>query len=1049
MHPLSSRPGRYGGRLLDSRLPYARITSPHSSLLKEGGLRGRVPLPNRSLPGSGASERAPVAFIGRRPERDWLRRCFDEALSGTPRLALLCGEAGVGKTRLLAEVQPQFERSAVVLIGRGHEYEYPAYLPFAQILNGCLERYPGILGKFETSAVEPVLQLLGRVQTPANLEMDVGTRGSAELHLFLAVSQLLLAAAEQRPLVAVFDDLHWLDDPSLDLLSHVIVALADHPAPMLICGTYRPGEPGHHQAAAIARWRREQICYQLDLGGLTEMDLVRMVKGMGFSRPSQQLVSTLMTVTRGNPLFIQEAMLNLQQRGALEDRGGSLVTTLPADQIPLPAEVTEAIHERVELLEKDAQGVLAVAALIADGFSVDELRLVTNRPQEELLDILDRCVEEGFLEVNGDQLAFAHPLIKHVFNARSTGPRAQRMHRDLAGALESHYAGRLDDHLAEIAGHLVSAGSTVETAKVVEFARRAGDQAFAVFAWAEAARFFEAAVAASERSGTPDAERAPLHFSAGFAYYRNLDVGPCLHHLEKAIPGYPLAGDMEGVVKTLTLQTRCQLTQAAVPYGAMVDLAPLEEALEQVSETSPLLAAQLLTIMSQACWTGREADRARELAGRALRIGEQMSDPHICTQARGSLALACLQTLDMPEAIEHWRHGLEHARESQDRWAQGWPLSRIPLGLFWCGQVNDAEEAVAEGRSITRETRDWAEFSLATAAGVCVHAVRGDSGAAEKLAQEVVVAIQRSRYPWAGPVALPAIAGLRAMRGEWSEAEDALDLLAEPGQVFEEPGPAVKTSVNLYRALIAALQGTAVAVDELQSAASRMQRGRTADIGSLVAYATVIEIAALAGLPDVAIEMAQPLRRAYEKGIAFTSGWVFLVPRVLGLASSLAGRWDEAEREFQSAVELAATNGAKLELGHSFLDYASMLARRGSSRDGEEAAELVLRATRILVGIGAQSLVRRALTLAGELTMQPPPTASASDQAYPDRLSAREVEVLLLVAGGRTNQQIADVLILSHKTVARHVSNIFDKIGVDNRAGATAYAFEKRLAGTA
>jgi DNA-binding NarL/FixJ family response regulator len=178
----------------------------------------------------------------------------------------------------------------------------------------------------------------------------------------------------------------------------------------------------------------------------------------------------------------------------------------------------------------------------------------------------------------------------------------------------------------------------------------------------------------------------------------------------------------------------------------------------------------------------------------------------------------------------------------------------------------------------------------------------------------------------------------------------------------------------------------------------------------------------------------------------FTSGWVFLVRRLLGVGDTLRRRWDSAERHFGQAVEEASRAGAHQELARTQLDFARMLAARGGRGDGDRAVELLTESSRAFVQLGMTPFLGRAAQLA-RLLQAPAPRVARRPSPYPDRLSERELEVLKLVARGCSNQQVADDLILSIKTVARHISNIFDKTGVENRSAATAYAFEKGLAG--
>jgi DNA-binding NarL/FixJ family response regulator len=120
-----------------------------------------------------------------------------------------------------------------------------------------------------------------------------------------------------------------------------------------------------------------------------------------------------------------------------------------------------------------------------------------------------------------------------------------------------------------------------------------------------------------------------------------------------------------------------------------------------------------------------------------------------------------------------------------------------------------------------------------------------------------------------------------------------------------------------------------------------------------------------------------------------------------------------------------------------------MLSKRGAAADSDARTDLLRRAKRIFAEVGARALEARVDEMARPVR---PAVLAEPSGRYPDRLTEREVQVLLLVSRGHTNQSIADTLVLSPKTVARHLSNIFDKIGVDNRAAATAYAFEKGLA---
>jgi DNA-binding CsgD family transcriptional regulator len=183
--------------------------------------------------------------------------------------------------------------------------------------------------------------------------------------------------------------------------------------------------------------------------------------------------------------------------------------------------------------------------------------------------------------------------------------------------------------------------------------------------------------------------------------------------------------------------------------------------------------------------------------------------------------------------------------------------------------------------------------------------------------------------------------------------------------------------------------------------------------------------------------------------VVLCSSWGFLVPRVLGLIASVSERWEQAESHFADALEVAEKSGARGELGRTLLDYATMLSRRGSRNDSAGATEMLAQASVIFHELGMRTFSDRASALASGLGAAPAVVTNGTDSgSYPDHLSRREVEVLGLLSRGYTNKRIAEELVLSAKTVARHISNIFYKIRVDNRSAATAYAFEQGLAGS-
>jgi predicted ATPase/class 3 adenylate cyclase/DNA-binding NarL/FixJ family response regulator len=990
-------------------------------------------------------------FVGRRQELDWLTHRLQQAITGQPRIVLIPGEAGVGKTRLLQEVRSAAQRRRIqACYGRCYEDLSLPYLPFVEALRVLLEQAPEDVTSAPGTAAEILSRFLyGDATTNPHAPLSTSAQSDQDrLRLFLAVSEVTIALAQHCPTVIIVDDLHWADRSSLDLFSHLAFTVADtamrgEPVPLLLIAIYRPVEPETPLSRLIARLQREPICETFAVSGLTESEIQELIQGLGLVRPSNQLIATVHEATQGNPLFIQEVIHHLVQQDALQERGGYVVTTATPADLPLPDQVTGAILSRLQGLSQGCRRALTLAACLGDRFSLEAVAAVSDVGEEAVLILLEEGMRQRLLLSEGQSFQFTHPLIRHVFYHESSAPRRQRMHAQIAATLQQLYADNLEPHILEIAHHFVRAGPAADLATVVRYARWAGDQAFAVFAWSEAARYYEATLSAAESTGRLSAqERAELHYRAGLARFRDQDVGPCLEHYEQAIEAYRLAGDMRGLARALMGKTRTRYRSSS--YGALLDVQPLADVLDAMGDGEPGLQGSILAILSQAYRVAKQTDRAEEMAQRALEIGQRLGDDRLWAEASFALGLVQAQSLRVRETLESWQQALEHARRADDLWLQVLPLTRMPHILISLARLDEAEAVALQAYELIRQTQDWGDYSLSLSSLAFVAVARGDFAAAERRAHEAMQMMVRSRYPWGGSRALFALACARALRGAWDEAEDVLDMLVEPGSVFAQPGPIVQAFARTFRQL---LRVYADAVEEAtEPFGAELMRAVGIDSYALAPFCALVELGDLLSSPAMAEYPYQVLSVGAERGVLFSSanGWVFMLPRVLGVAATLNRWWSTAEAHFQRAIELAARVGASPELGRSYLDYAHMLAARGRKNDRRRAVEFVKQADAIFRKLGMEPFVRRTAQLAEGLHTRISP-ASRRRPASAANLSAREVEVLLQMAQGRTDREIADALVLSFRTVTRCVGTIFAKIGVNSRTAAAAYALAKGL----
>ena len=989
-------------------------------------------------------------FVGRRRELEALERCFEDAVAGRPRVVLVQGEAGIGKTRLLQEAISIARRLGMeVWFGRCHEDLALPYLPFVEYLLPRLEQMPEDTRHSIDADFQLVSQLLHRTGSPVP-EPRPAMSGQAEhekLQLFLAVGHATVRFAQSRPMLFVIEDLHWADRLSLDLLEHVAFTVTDtaakEPVPLVIVGTHRPLAPEDRFSRLAARLQREEACRTITLAGLDEPEIHDLIDGLGVARPSHQLTATVSDATHGNPLFIQEVMHHLVERDALQEQGGYVVTTTAASELRLPEQVTAAIVTRAEGLSESCHKALTLASFLGDSFSLQTLGAISGVRDDDLLNSLEEGMRQRLIRSEGPAFQFAHPLIRHVFYHEPSGPRRQRFHKQIAESLQSLYASDLDKHVLEIAHHVVKAGPVAGEDIVLQFARRAADQAFSVFAWSEAASYYEAALSATGSArhlATQD--RADLHYRAGLAHYYDQDVGPCLHHYGKAIELYRQAGDPRGLAQALMEKTRTHFTLATVPFGTLADIKPLEEVLIALGDREPGLRGHILAVIAEAYRNGRQAEKARTCAQEALEIGRRLGDDLLSAYASFALALAYISDLHVVEALDGWQNALVYARRAEDVIREGWALRSVPLALTLLGRLDETEDVSVKACEVTRRSQDWSSYSLGLSHLASVAVAKGNCDTAERWAHETMLMVSRSRYPWGGFRSLLALTCARALRGAWTEAEDALEVLVEPGRVFEDPGLVVRTFARVFRQV---LRAQSQSTDEpLEALAQDLMRVVGTDTYSVAPLCALVELADLAGAPAIA-ELPYPaLSSAADRGVLFSSGWMYSVPRILGGIAALNRRWDAAEAHFRVAIDTAGRAGALPELGRAHLDQARMLVTQGEAGSRSRAIESLRLGFQILVDLGMHPFVRQAKQVAEVLKIRLP-AAVPRPAAHPDNLSEREVEVLVRMAQGHSRQKIAGDLVLGQRTIAGHLSSIFRKIDVSDEAAATAYTREQGL----
>jgi predicted ATPase/class 3 adenylate cyclase len=443
-------------------------------------------------------------FVGRDEALGVLERAWAAARSGRGQVALIAGDPGIGKSRLLLELQRRVGADATWL--QGDCISYGSSIPFLPVVD-LLKRTFGIdEGDAEGEVIEKVdrgCEVLGddaREAAPALrylLSVDPGYPGFSapdpvrrRANILAAIHRLLAARSRTHPAVAVIEDAHWIDSASEDLLKSLVDAVPG--MALLLLVTYRPtyqhpfGERTYFRHVALPPVEDEAA--------------TRIVRAtLGVEDIPDELASTIARKAEGNPFFLEELGRTLVETGVVRPEGSRLVLTRPVAVLDVPDTVQDVIAARLDRLEESQKRTVQTAAVIGREFALSLLQRVCDLQSqlEESLRELKR-IELVYERLGASDLeyVFRHALTQDVAYASLLQAERRRLHGVIGTAIEELYAGRLDDRAEELVYHFTR-GERWD--KVVPYAREAAARAEALCVDDRAVSFCEAALQALAR----------------------------------------------------------------------------------------------------------------------------------------------------------------------------------------------------------------------------------------------------------------------------------------------------------------------------------------------------------------------------------------------------------------------------------------------------------------------------------------------------------------------------------------------------------------------
>ncbi|MBK9608893.1 MAG: AAA family ATPase [Betaproteobacteria bacterium] len=980
-------------------------------------------------------ERAPeLEFIGRQREIDALDAALERAIAGHPGIALLAGEPGIGKTRTAQEIAAHARRRDVLaLFARcPEEPGAPPYWPWLQLIRRyvALHDEPALretIGPAAShiAALDP--ELAGRLAPgrPMLVEADAA---KARFRLFDAIAGFWRRAAAAQPLLLVIDDLHRADVPSLRMIEFVMADAGG--SRLMLLGTYRDAEVTrqHPLSDTLAELHRNSSVQRLLLGGFTPAETARFIAAAtGAAAP--ELVSALHDKTAGHPLFLAELAHDLQHAG------GTGVARSLIGLIRVPKGVREVIGARLNRLTPLCQQVLQDAAVFGREFRFDLVcRLQDDLPEDAVTAAIDEARRASLIDAQVDPggYQFAHALVRDTIYDELPARRRAELHRRIGAVLEAQYQGDLTACLSMLAHHYHAAGQAADSGKAIEYATRAAERAAAMQAHEEASRHYLRACAALPEGRATDAQRCRLLLGLGNAQNSAGASTLALATFAEAAECARRVGDASLLAHSAIGFGDAQWRLGSEGSQAVV---LIREALAQTARTNARERTALLTALCQALLFSNQPDEAETAFRESVAIARQLGEPLTLFRALCAILPGRWFPDRLALRIEAAREAIAVVQRA------GHPEWTAPYLSGW-------------------HTGDLMEF--------------GDTVAATTTAQFHLATGETMREPFNQAVALAALSMIAAHEGRFADAEPLAAEALRCGTRFDRANAAGIFGVQMFtirrhqgrlRELAPVLRhfldnespgatwrpGLAIlhcelgARDDARGIFERLAVGGFAGIAH-----DAVRIASLAYLAEVCVWLGDAQRASVLFGLLLPYAGRNIVfgahtasfgaaDRLLGMLATTLQRWDLAQHHLEHAIDFDERTGGRPWLAQSRHALATMLLRRNQVGDRDRARRLLDTALDDARMLGMRGLEEATLDL------QRLAAAGRQDAPAPAGLSAREVQVLRLVAAGKTNQEIATALFRSPNTVANHVRNILGKTQTANRAEASAFAVRHGL----
>jgi DNA-binding CsgD family transcriptional regulator/tetratricopeptide (TPR) repeat protein len=963
--------------------------------------------------------------------------------------ALISGEAGVGKSRLVAEARSMAEQHGMHFM-QGNCFETDRTLPYAPVLdllrsllaaqsNLRVEEFAACWSLQAPELVKILPELRARLS--GLLPSPPLEPAQEKRRLYDALAQFFVRLAAAGPLLIAFEDLHWADDTSLEWLLYL--AHRSRGYPILLLMTYRSDEAHPSLRHFLAEADRQRLAVEITLDALSFEEVDTMLRAIfNLERPVRpEFLKTIYALTGGNPFFIEEVLKSLIVSGGIYYTGVTW-DRKPVRDLRIPRSVQDALQRRTASLSGAAQEVLAVASVIGQRFDYTLLRGLSGLRESEFLALVKELVSaELVVELSAEQFAFRHALTRQASYSHLLARELRALHRTIAEKLEELHSGSPEPYVPDLAYHYSEAE---EWPKAWKYSEEAGIRARALYSPGAAVEHLTRAIEAARHVALD--LPAGLYRERGYAYALLGEFEQSLADFETALQISRHSHDPEGEWQSLLdlglLWAERDYSRTGSYYERALTLARHDLGASEEADSSRILAHSLNRVANWYMNVEQPVEAVR-YHQEALAIFERLNDLAGKASSLDFLAMTSVLSADLIGGLDYYRQAVAIFRTLDDRQSLSSSLAVLcPLSggyhVELAVPVGNLPELAEETESAARIAEEIGWHAGAAFALCCLGAGLGSHGhyaralVALEQALDIATSIEHRQWITYANWVLGALhLDLLSLERAYRHSRAALDTARDIG------------SLHWIYCAAGSLASVCIAQGDLTQAETILDV-----LGEDTPYRTVGQRLAWYAWAELAMargDAAEALR-VIDLLVASTPHierhGVASIPRLAAKRAEALiklRRWPEAESELREALASARAQGRRPQLWRIYLALCNLHQAQGRRAQAEEAAVLARSAIEELAesleaGAPRADFARRAGALLPEGSKHNTPAPSSGG------LTRREREVATLIATGKTNIQVGDALYVTERTVEGHVSNILSKLGFTSRSQIAAWA---------